>query len=106
MDPTVGPTPIDADTAHVLASMGRVLRKLDFETHPLINRPVCAIFHNGEIIHFDETEIRAAAQQVLPHVIEQEISRFPYLPDVRLDHLCRRHLEAFVATHVPEQWTP
>jgi hypothetical protein len=86
--------------------MARVLQRLAFESHPIINRLVCCIEHDGDVIHFDEAEITRAAEQALCTVIELELPRFTYLPDVRLDFACRRHLVECAGRQVPERWTP
>ena len=96
---------IDAGADQALASMSRVLGKLSFESHPIVNRPVCSIEHEGDVVVFDEAEIRSIAQRALQTVIEREIPRFAHLPDVRLDSVCRKHLVECATRSVPERWT-
>lgn len=95
---------VDAGAREALASMLRVLRNLDFERHPIVDRPVCCIEHDGDAILFDEFEIQTAADRALAVVIEIEIPKFGHLPDIRLDAVCRRHL-ACCAMLLPSRWT-
>lgn len=98
------PAIIDADASAALASMMRVLKKLRFETHPIVNRDVCCIQHDGDQIFLDKHEIEAAAAIALGEVIQIELHQFDHLPDIRLDTVCSNRL-ASCAAHLPMKWT-
>lgn len=102
--PTASRQYVDAGARAALASMLRVLRNLEYERHPIVDRPVCYIEHEDDAILVDEFEIQTAADHALDVVIETEIPKFGHLPDIRLDAVCRRHL-ACCAMLLPSRWT-
>lgn len=87
------------------AAMRRAIHKLVFETHPIVGRPVCAIEHEGDVIFFDEDEIKTAAALALSEVIANEITRFKHLPDIRLDQVCRQRLTITAVQNISRTWT-
>lgn len=98
------PAIIDPNASAAWASMMRVLKRLRFETHPIVDRNVCCIQHDGDEIFLDEHEIEAAAAIALDEVIHIELQQFDHLPDIRLDTVCRNRL-ASCAAHLPMKWT-
>ncbi|QAY80194.1 hypothetical protein [Sphingosinicella sp. BN140058] len=101
----VHPFRLSRTEAQAAASMSRVLQRLSFETHPILNRPVCPIEHDGEVVMLDEEELSSAAGRALAQVIAAELPRFCHLPDVRLDRACFHYLVRCAASDVPARWT-
>src|SRR3546814_1397545 len=95
---------MDTSALEALASMARVLRALAFERHPIVDRPVCCIELDGDAVLFDEAEIRTAADHALQVVISTELQKFGHLTDIRLDAVCRLHLESSAAL-LPTRWS-
>ena len=95
--------PHDVRATQARTSMRRVVSKLHFEHHPLVNRPVCAIVYQGEVLHFDRPEIEGLAKRALA----QMLTTIPIdqLPHEGLEAFCRRRLIAYAASHVPNGWT-
>lgn len=97
---------MDADTSTITAaSMQRVLDQLVFETHPLLDKSVWTLSYRGEIIFFDQDEMIAIAEHVSTMLVKTgELCRSD-LSNADRDHVFRRRIATYAATHVPESWT-
>lgn len=106
MDMASAPSIAEADDSRQLVQdiMTQIVEGLDYEFLPLVNRTVCAFEVDGDLVHYDEHEIRNAAACAISGVMRNELAGLPDQHPATLEGACHRQLSKYISEQPSDAW--